>query len=90
MAKTKKTSKTAKTSEETKGKTVVRAMRWKRDHWDAITRKAAEIGCDPSVLVKHATLRAIGAETDSDQLRRLSQVLDEQMVPPDQQILDGR
>lgn len=56
-------------------------MRWKREHWDQIEafalKLSAELGTtvNPIDIVRHATLRAVGALTNADQLHRVALAL---------------
>jgi hypothetical protein len=51
-------------------------MRWRRDWWKLIEAKAAELKIAPIALIRHATLRAIGAKTEADQLQHVAEALD--------------
>lgn len=63
-------------------RSVVRSMRFRREHWEAIAEKARALRVDVSVFVRDAVLAACGVEdTEARRARHVADALDSVKKP---------
>lgn len=55
---------------------VVRSVRFRRDQWSAIEKRANELGIQAGTLVRNAALRVAGVPTEGDELREVADAID--------------